>query len=195
MIQSLLPTTVIDIDRWIVKQTHPYHIHTVLRREFMNLAVKRLISDDSDKRLWSSRYGLFSPVREVSTFVTDMLEEAWKLPPDLREGHLIHSMRMLTRKAMVVIKYVQSKLYVLVLASSSSSSESADSNVRHHSEPGEVLQTSVIKKLRQDLEISSDPDFDVLLAVAVKHAPGTFKAVAGDPAIIEEVFLELFESF
>lgn len=67
--------------------------------------------------------------------------------------------------------------------------------MRYHSEPGEVLQTSVIKKLRQDLEISSDPDFDVLLAVAEKHAPGTFKAVAGDPAIIEEVFLELFESF
>jgi hypothetical protein len=56
VIQSLLPTTIIDMDRWQVRQTHPYHVHTVLRREFMNLAVKRLVSSDADKRgLWSSR--------------------------------------------------------------------------------------------------------------------------------------------
>jgi hypothetical protein len=63
------------------------------------------------------------------------------------------------------------------------------------SEPGEVLQTSVIKKIRSDLDVASESDFDILLAIAEKHAPGTYKAVAGDPAIIEEVFLELFESF
>jgi hypothetical protein len=43
------------------------------------------------------------------------------------------------------------------------------------------LEASVVKKLRADLDLNSDADFDVLLGVAEKLSPGIYVALAGIP--------------
>eukprot|EP01094_Clydonella_sp_ATCC50884_P019516 TRINITY_DN3832_c0_g1_i1.p1 TRINITY_DN3832_c0_g1~~TRINITY_DN3832_c0_g1_i1.p1 ORF type:complete len:535 (-),score=109.93 TRINITY_DN3832_c0_g1_i1:767-2185(-) len=172
VIQTLLPTTIVDIDRMQVKKTHAYHVHSVLRREYMSLAVKRLVCEDAEKQLWSSRYGLFQAVGSPAPIVVEFLNEMAKLPPSLRQMYLENFTRVLTRRAVVLIKYVGARL-----------------------DQSELLQTSTIKRMRGDLELASDLDFELLLAIAERYSPGTYVKVAGDPAIIEEVFLELFESF
>lgn len=68
------------------------------------------------------------------------------------------------------------------------------------------LEAGVVKKIRSDLDASSEADFSVLLGVAEKLSPGIYVALAGwvqyawvnfagDPASIELKFRELFESF
>jgi hypothetical protein len=60
---------------------------------------------------------------------------------------------------------------------------------------GSNLEASVVKKIRIDLDITTEADFSVLLGIAEKLEPGIYVALAGDPASIEEKFVELFESF
>ena len=103
----------------------------------------------------------------------NMLIELFRLPHFLREGYLYHFLRLLDRRAVVMIKYADTKL-----------DHSAD-----------ILESSALKKMRQDLELTSDADFFLLLGVAERLSPGIYFALAGDPATIEEKFIELFESF
>ena len=41
------------------------------------------------------------------------------------------------------------------------------------------LEASIVKKIRLDLEISSEADFSVLLGIAEKLSPGIYVALAG----------------
>src|SRR5690348_9844800 len=43
VIQSLLPTTLVDLQQKVVKQTHPFHEYTVLRREYINMEIEKLV--------------------------------------------------------------------------------------------------------------------------------------------------------
>jgi len=51
VIQSLLPTTLIDLNTNTVKQTHPFHEYTVLRREYMSMELEKLISSKKKRKL------------------------------------------------------------------------------------------------------------------------------------------------
>ena len=68
VIQSLLPTTLVDLNTNMVKQTHPFHEYTgdfyltfrltlvVLRREYMNLEIEKLVSSKRKENLWTAQY-------------------------------------------------------------------------------------------------------------------------------------------
>lgn len=58
-----------------------------------------------------------------------------------------------------------------------------------------VLELETIQRIRQDLKLSADADFLVILGVAEKLSPGIYTTLAGDPLLMEERFIELFESF
>jgi len=174
VIQSMLPTTLIDLSTLSVKQTHPYHEYSVLRGEFMRLEIDKLLTLKTKENLWTTQDGLFRTVKTCAPCVENMLIEALRLPASVREGYIVQSMRMLVRKAVVLIKYVEAGL------------EKAMSP---------YLEASIVKKIRVDLDISSEADFTVLLGIAEKLSPGMYVALAGDPASIEAKFVELFESF
>ena len=112
---------------------------------------------------------LFKQVREASSFIETMLEEVFRLPIVLRKGMLLQIRRLLIRRSIVLIKYVDKKI---------------DGN--------DILQNSVIRKMRTDLQLLSDADFGIALAIAHKYSPNIYYALAGDPATIENKFFELF---
>jgi len=174
VIQSLLPTTLVDLNTNIVKQTHPFHEYTVLRREFMNLELEKILSSKRKDNLWTAQEGLFRIVKASAPVIDKILLDVFSLPTSLREEYIAESMRLLTRKAALLIKYVEAEL-----------------------EKGQCanLEASIVKKIRFDLDIASEADFSVLLGIAEKLEPGIYIALAGDPASIEEKFVELFESF
>jgi len=116
--------------------------------------------------------GLFRVVKDSAQCIQHIIVEMYKLPHALRETYLVQSLRVLTRKAVVLIKYVQAELY-----------------------KAKIIPTSTIKKLRTDLQLTLDGDYAVLLGLAEKLSPGIYADLAGDPASIEERFIELFESF
>lgn len=173
VIQSLLPTTVIDLVTKQITRTHPYHVHRVLRKEFQKMELRKLSGKSDAKGSWASQVSIFSPVKESSPFVENMLNEVFRLPSDLREGIVLQSRRLLVRKAVLLIKYVEAR--------------KADHATLHNSE---------IKKLRADLHVAHESDFGIVLAMAETYSPGIYSSLAGDPATIEARFFELFfESF
>jgi len=184
-IQSRLPTTIIDIDNRTVKQTHTYQ-YASFRNEYLHAQVEKLVNSNNNPtnntnnpttkakdQAWSTEQeGLFRVVKESAQCIQHIIVEMYKLPHALRETYLVQSLRVLTRKAVVLIKYVQVELY-----------------------KAKIIPTSTIKKLRTDLQLTVDGDYAVLLGLAEKLSPGIYADLAGDPASIEERFIELFESF
>jgi len=174
VIQSTLPTTLIDLQQMTIKQTHPFHEYAVLRREFLNMEIEKLVSMKSKDNLWTTQDGLFHPIKASAACVEKLLTETFRLPMELREGFIVQYLRLLSRRAVVMIKYVEAEL------------EKAKS-------PN--LEASIVKKIRSDLDLTAESDFAVLLGIAEKLSPGMYVALAGDPASIEAKFVELFESF
>lgn len=58
----MLPTTLIDLKQNIIKQTHPYHEYTVLRREYMNLEIEKLVNAKARENLWNTQYVFYSNI-------------------------------------------------------------------------------------------------------------------------------------
>jgi len=175
VIESMLPTTWIDLAAHTVKQTHPFHEYGVLRKEFIYMEVDKLVgvSHPVEPNEWSARDGLFRPLKSsASLLVSRILVDVFRLQPELREGYIAQAMRLLMRKAVVLIKYVDAEL--------------ADCA---------TLGEGVVKRIRTDLSLLAESDFTLLLAIAEKLKPGSYVTLAGDPTTIEEKFIELFESF
>ena len=49
--------------------------------------------------------------------------------------------------------------------------------------------------MRDALELKDGEDYNVMLGIAEKLAPGIYVKIAGDPESMEERFMELFENF
>jgi hypothetical protein len=44
--------------------------------------------------------------------VAEVVDEAWRLPVSVREGFIRQALRILTRRAALLVKYVDAQLYV-----------------------------------------------------------------------------------
>eukprot|EP00013_Stygamoeba_regulata_P000762 CAMPEP_0177637548 /NCGR_PEP_ID=MMETSP0447-20121125/5028_1 /TAXON_ID=0 /ORGANISM="Stygamoeba regulata, Strain BSH-02190019" /LENGTH=442 /DNA_ID=CAMNT_0019139479 /DNA_START=58 /DNA_END=1383 /DNA_ORIENTATION=+ len=170
VIQSLRPTTVVDLDRSLVWQTPPVHVYALLRRECFNTEIEELMGVTSRGNLWTAQKDLFDTVKEPSPFVYNVIVEGYKLPPETRQSYIRYQQLLLCRRAVALIKYVEG----IIKAHGS-------------------LSTNAISKVRADLEVHSNLDWYVVLAIAEKHAPGIFLELVGDPLSKEEKFLELYE--
>lgn len=103
VIQSLMPSTLIDVDERTVKATYPYNVYTILRREYLLADIFKITMGMGNEKSWLQDK-LFSSTPQAAPCVRQILEELFDLPVALREGFLFHSMRMLTRKAILLIK-------------------------------------------------------------------------------------------
>jgi len=133
---------------------------------------EKLITSKAKEDNYSQIDSLFHPLKASAICISKMLNEMFKLPQYLREGFLTYNMHLLTRKALVLVKYVEA--------------ERAQSR---------VIDQSTQKKLREDLDIPTDTDWFVLLSISEKLCTGTYFALVGSPASLERQFIELFESF
>jgi hypothetical protein len=130
-----------------------------------------------------------------------MLLEAFKLPPALREGYIVQWIRVISRRAVTLIKYAESETYAIPLLRPRRLlvAHSTLSNARTHTHSKRlntsVLELEVMQRIREDLKLSADADFLVILGMAEKLSPGIYTTLAGDPLLMEERFIELFESF
>jgi hypothetical protein len=53
----------------------------------------------------------------------------------------------------------------------------------------------LVQSMRAELELEPEQDFLVVLAVAERLSPGIYTTLVGNPAALEDKFIELFESF
>lgn len=80
VIQSLLPTTLIDLRKQAVHHTRVYHEYIHMRREYMNLEMEKLLLDGKKRNKEAfprptTVSSLFSHLREPSPIVDHMLTE------------------------------------------------------------------------------------------------------------------------
>mmetsp|Transcript_24596 Transcript_24596/g.27363 ORF Transcript_24596/g.27363 Transcript_24596/m.27363 type:complete len:475 (+) Transcript_24596:94-1518(+) len=177
IIKSMLPTTLVDLNNMTVKQTHPYHEYSVLRREYLKRRNHELVVSGYPVpgNFWNAAE-LFRPVKKGSLSIENIMHGIYKLPIHLREGYIHQSMRLLNRRALLLIKYVEALL-------KASTEDRVD-----------VLDPNAVKKIRQDLGLT-ETCFTVLLGIAEKLQPGIYVKLVGDPGMIEAKFIELFENF
>lgn len=131
LIQSMLPSTLIDLGTMTIKQTHPYHEYSVLRKEFQNMQVESLVQTKPRENLWTAaqyvdsstlfflpdcmlRHGLFRPVKAAAPCIHQLIGEVLSLPLPVREAYLSQSLRAFVRKAVLLVKYVEAELYGLI---------------------------------------------------------------------------------
>lgn len=196
VMSSLLPTTLVLLDARTVRQTARYADFLRQRAECDAAAIERAAAaaaaDSAEGATASTAAataaaaagasaaaaappaeGLFRTVTEVAPCVHRMLEDALSLPHYLRAPYVTTSVRSLTRKAALLVKFVEA-------ATRDGSSAVPD---------------NVVTRLRTDLGAREASDFSVLLGIAERLRPGSYHALGGDPSRIEEQLRDLFESF
>ena len=121
-----------------------------------------------------NRSSLFKRLKVPSTIILNIIEVSSTLPPTLREGFLRVQNRMLIHRVLGLISLTE---------------------VEKKKHNGSALDVSVVMQIREHLSLTQDSDFKVMLAIAGKLSPGIYKQCLGDPDMIEEKFIDLFQGW
>lgn len=160
IITSSLPSTLVDLDTNEVKQTHPFNEHVIIRKEFIDIELALLLEEVQDAPMFPA-LGLFHNSEEVGTLVQSFIHDLSLLPCvcGVREGFIDNFLRLLDRKALALIKYVEAK-----------------------SSFGAVpLDQTAKRQLRQDQQLATEADYCIILTRAEKLHPGIYTFLTGDP--------------
>ncbi len=85
IIQSMLPTTIVDLQSMNIKQTYLYHEYIVLRKESLAIEIEKLSKKRKDN-LWDD---LFRPVKVAAPCIEKILLDVFRLPTYLREACIL----------------------------------------------------------------------------------------------------------
>ncbi|KAJ7329004.1 hypothetical protein OS493_023296 [Desmophyllum pertusum] len=173
IITSSLPSTLVDMDTAEVKQTCPFNEHIVIRREFIDIELALLLEEAEDAPVFPA-LGLFHNSEEIGILVQTFMHDLNLLPYvcGVREGFIDNFLRLLDRKALALIKYLEAK-----------------------SSFGTVPLDHVAKRqLRQDLQLGTEADYCIVLTRAEKLHPGIYTFLKGDPRQNVARVQALFES-
>lgn len=145
------PVTLIDVDEKTVKQTIYANVHAVKRRDNLKTEASMLLcgaelSDYPIRELFTEDFG------DISMLVQRFITQLFSIPNNcsIRRNHIENFKQILQRKAAVFLEYVEHK-----------------SNNGHN-----ILNQGHLQRLKQDLALSCESDFRVILATAEKLRPG-----------------------
>ncbi|KAK3704472.1 hypothetical protein QZH41_013350, partial [Actinostola sp. cb2023] len=160
VVTSLYPSTLIDVDTLEVQQTCLYHEHCIKRKEFLD-DMLALIWEDQEETPEYPIMGLFHDVQDIGPFVQTFMNDLSLLPgvDDVRQSFLSSFLRVLDRKALALIKYVEAK----------------------SSKGAKPLDNTAKRQLRHDLQLTTEADFLIVLVRAEKHQQGMYVFFMGDP--------------
>lgn len=117
VLESTLPTTLVDVTRLIVRKTPLYHGYNHLRSQFRALNSSKLeekllaFTNDNSASInlndWSKRQSVFERTESIAPMVQTLLDETRRIPPRLREAYMRQWRRSLSKKALAMIKFVE----------------------------------------------------------------------------------------
>ncbi|CAO3703819.1 unnamed protein product [Rhizopus stolonifer] len=158
VLDSIVPTTLVDMTRLVVKRTPLYGQYQQLRTSYQE-AVFHKLEDGFMQRQnntiqmtdWSKRSQVFEKVNSIAPMVQDLLDEVRRIPESLREAYIKQWKKSLVKRALAMIKYVEDETLV-------------------------ILQTkgkeNFVKHIMNALSLSHLDDFTILLTQAEKLKPG-----------------------
>ncbi|KAI8968441.1 hypothetical protein BDF20DRAFT_827777 [Mycotypha africana] len=124
ILESLIPTTVVDITKLTVRRTPLYNGYARLRTKYLNLKASRLEeklanyaerpssqpqSIETHLNDWSKRVIILEKMECIAPMVESLIEETQKLPVRMREAYMRQWKRLVVRKAVALIKFVQNE--------------------------------------------------------------------------------------
>ncbi|XP_077981345.1 guanine nucleotide exchange factor C9orf72 homolog isoform X2 [Glandiceps talaboti] len=150
------PTSLIDVSTLEVKQTPPWNEHYMKRDQVMCQELQCLWQD-SQQELLRVPFTTFQTVEDHETLIHDVMTE---LHPGygVREAHIEQFLRILDRKALTMIKYIEEET----------------------NQGTETVKPSMLKRMRHDLNLTKEGDWKIVLATAEKHKPGIYSFICGD---------------
>ncbi|KAI7902653.1 uncharacterized protein BX663DRAFT_435125 [Cokeromyces recurvatus] len=118
ILKSAIPTTYVDMTRFIVKRTPLYNNYDQLRSQYQTLISSKLeenlvnfVSENNTTNFnlndWNKRHYILEKTESIAPMVQTLLDEAHRLPVRLRESYIRQWRRVLVRRALAMIKFVQ----------------------------------------------------------------------------------------
>ncbi|XP_014672148.1 PREDICTED: protein C9orf72-like [Priapulus caudatus] len=161
---SRYPTTVVDVTTSEVRQSPPLHEHVHRRCDALAQEIHCIWTGKREDELYPT-VGVFQPVDYPDTLVQNFLYELFQLSGSngVRETYIQNFIRLLSRKALALIKYVET----------------------HTNFGRDPLKTSM-RKLKHDLDLGQEGDFRIVLAQAEKLKPGFFCFLIGNSKLFAE---------
>eukprot|EP00111_Clytia_hemisphaerica_P005503 TCONS_00015962-protein len=145
------PVTLINVDEKLVYQTIYASVHAIKRRDNLKTEASLLLhgtelSNIPTRELFTDDFG------DISLLVQKFITQLFSIPNNcsIRRNHIENFKQTLQRKASTFLSYVENK----------------SNNGRS------VLTQPQLQLLKQDLGLSCEADFRVVLATAEKHRPG-----------------------
>lgn len=105
-IQGQMPVTLVDLNRKIVTQTHPFHQFRLLRCEFHQAVLFKLLRLKRSN-LWTSQETLFQAVKEPSVLIRKIVLESFRLPEQLILPYITISLKNVMARTYTLVKYVE----------------------------------------------------------------------------------------
>jgi len=147
---NTFPVTLIDIDKKTVEQTTPLNEHGSSRQKMIKVELELLLQGQHD--MLHNELNLFTEdFGEISIMIHQFISELFAIPNkcSIRRNHINNFLILIRQKASSLLTYVESK---------------SDFGKNSFNE-SQALQ------LRQDLSLTSEADFRIILAMAEKLRP------------------------
>ncbi|KAI9359035.1 hypothetical protein BD770DRAFT_320178 [Pilaira anomala] len=116
VLDSTLPTTLVDLTRLIVRKTPLYADYHQLKSQYYTAMSSKLednllnyMNDGVNITLndWSKRQQIFEKSDGIAPMVQTLIDETRKIPARMRESYVRQWRRSLVRRALAMIKFVQ----------------------------------------------------------------------------------------
>ncbi|CEJ02232.1 hypothetical protein RMCBS344292_16243 [Rhizopus microsporus] len=158
ILDSNLPTTLVDMSRLIVKRTPLYKEYHRLRSNYHTALFAKLqhgfIQRNTKTQMndWNKRSQVFEVSNSIAPMVQSLLEEVRKIPAWLREAYIKQWKKSLIKRALAMIRFIEDEMHMSL----------------QHQKPREDLVSSVMNAL----SLYHMADFTIILTQAEKLKPG-----------------------
>ncbi|EIE86623.1 hypothetical protein RO3G_11334 [Rhizopus delemar RA 99-880] len=120
VLDSIVPTTLVDMTRLVVKRTPLYNQYQQLRQSYQAAVFSKLENDVLQRHSklqmndWSKRSQVFEKVNSIAPMVQSLLEEVRRIPTRLRESYIKQWKRSLVKRALALIKYIEDETLAIL---------------------------------------------------------------------------------
>ncbi|KAI8641515.1 hypothetical protein BD408DRAFT_345896 [Parasitella parasitica] len=115
---STVPTTLVDMTRLIVRKTPLFDSYDALKAQYNASSSSKLeenlvaFINDSNAAVnnmndWSRRQSVFEKTDCIAPMVQTLLDETRRIPTQMRESYVRQWRRLLIKRALAMIKFVQ----------------------------------------------------------------------------------------
>ncbi|KAI8076621.1 uncharacterized protein B0P05DRAFT_133657 [Gilbertella persicaria] len=121
VLDSIEPTTFVDMTRLIVRKTPLYKQYQQLKLQYHAFSSKLeenlvpFTSEKSHLNDWSKRTSVFEKTDCIAPMVQTLIDEMRRIPVRMRESYIRQWKRCLVKRALAMIKFVEDETHLIMI--------------------------------------------------------------------------------